>query len=237
MLCNSALIFSVSFTDSKSNKSFIEQSKKLDRLTSIFRPMPVDFDIKGKGHCGIEVLFNKKDNNEFKKIKSQYTDVNLNEVNHITFNIKRVKFPKRIKIIISGLENNSPVEISNITLRNGKYNLDDLDSFFAKSGQITIKNRTMIIYPENNIVNIEYKKTLNVKSSIKFDFKLFVIILILTFLLSYKLSDYVADFKSVKEKSRIEILFLTIFFIFLFIPMSNINQGDISKNENRTLAK
>ena len=62
------------------------------------------------------------------------------------------------------------------------------------------------------------------------------IILILSFLLFYKLFDYIADFKTIKHKSRIEIIFLVAFFVILFIPLSNISQEKTSNSENRTLA-
>ena len=208
-----------------------------NKLWLIFNPMPVDFDIKGQGQCNIEVLLNKKDNDKFDKIKTQSITLDLNKNNHASFNVKRARFPKRIKLVISGLESNSPIEISNITLRNGKYKLDDLKQFISSEESLIIKNNSLVISPEHGIINLEYKKTLKVRTAIKFDFKLFVIILVLTYLLAYKLSNYVADFKSVKEKSRIDIIFLTIFFIFLFIPMSHINQDEISKQENRRLAK
>ena len=71
----------------------------------------------------------------------------------------------------------------------------------------------------------------------KFEFEIFVIILILSYLLSFKLVDYLADFKTIKNQSRIDIIFLLIFFVILFIPMSKINQDEISKQENRTLTK
>ena len=203
----------------------------------VFKPMPVDFDIKSQGKCNIEVQLNKKDNDKFDKIKTQSITLDLNKNNHASFNVKRARFPKRIKLVISGLESNSPIEISNITLRNGKYNLDDLKQFYNSTGDLGIKNNSLIIYPDNNVINLEYKKTLNARTAIKFDFKLFVIIIILTYLLAYKLSNYIADFKTVKGKSRIEIIFLTIFFVFLFIPMSNINKDEISTQENRRLAQ
>ncbi len=208
-----------------------------NKLWLIFKPMPVDFDIKGKGQCNIEVQLNKKDNDKFNKIKTQNIILDLSKDTHASFNVKRSRFPKRIKFIITGLEDNSPIEISNVTLRNGKCNLDDLKQFSNSTGKLGIKNNSLIIYPDNNVINLEYKKTLNARTAIKFDFKVFVIILILTYLLAYKLSNYVADFKTIKGKSRIEIIFLTIFFVFLFIPMSNISQENISKQENRTLAQ
>ena len=114
-----------------------------NKLWLIFKPMPVDFDIKGKGRCNIEVQLNKKDNDKFDKIQSQSIILNLNKYTHANFNVKMAKFPKRIKLVITGLEDNSPVEISNITLRNGKYNLDDLKQFSNSTGNLGIKNNSI----------------------------------------------------------------------------------------------
>ena len=84
---------------------------------------------------------------------------------------------------------------------------------------------------------LTYNKPLNIRTSVKFDIKILLIIMILTFLLAYKLTDYAANFNTIQNESRIEIIFLAVFFIFLFIPMSHINQDEISINENRYLAK
>jgi len=83
-----------------------------------------------------------------------------------------------------------------------------------------------------------YKFWLIFKSahSAHFDFYPFVIILVLSYLGTLKLTDYLADFKDIKHQSRIEIVFLLVFFILLFIPMSHINQDVKSKKENRRLA-
>ena len=69
------------------------------------------------------------------------------------------------------------------------------------------------------------------------EYFLLITILVLSFLLFCKLADYLAEFKTLKYKSRIEIIFLTIFFIMLFIPMLHIDKSEISEQENRTLAK
>ena len=68
------------------------------------------------------------------------------------------------------------------------------------------------------------------KTSAHFEFEIFTIILVLSFLFFYKITDYIADFKTIREKSRIDIIFLTIFFVFLFIPMSHVNQDEKSVN-------
>ena len=72
---------------------------------------------------------------------------------------------------------------------------------------------------------------------IKFAADVFIILLILYFLIIYKLTDYIVDFKTVKKYSRLDIIFLVFFFIILFIPMSHINNDEISQTEKRNLAK
>lgn len=98
-----------------------------------------------------------------------------------------------------------------------------------------IKKRTIFAIFVTILVVFAAKKLWFVDNT--FNFEPFTIILVLTYLLAYKLSDYVANFNTIKEKSKTEIIFLCIFFIFLFIPMSHINQDEISKQEKRTLAK
>lgn len=66
---------------------------------------------------------------------------------------------------------------------------------------------------------------------------IFISIMILSFLLSYKITDYVADFKTIKNNSRIDIIFLLIFFVLLCIPASNMEKDKKSLIENRYLAK
>ena len=75
------------------------------------------------------------------------------------------------------------------------------------------------------------------KSHAHFEFYIFTIILICGYLLSLKITEYLADFKTLKNQSRIEIIFLTIFFGMLFIPMSHIDTRTVkSVSENRNLA-
>lgn len=70
-----------------------------------------------------------------------------------------------------------------------------------------------------------------------FDFMIFSIVLILVFLFVYKLTDYVSKFSTTQNKPIVDVIFLTIFFIFLLIPSLHINKDEISQKENRTLAK
>lgn len=63
------------------------------------------------------------------------------------------------------------------------------------------------------------------------------ILSILSFLFFYKINDYIANFKTLENNSRIDILFLLIFFIWLFIPMSHISNENNLKIEHRKSAE
>lgn len=56
-------------------------------------------------------------------------------------------------------------------------------------------------------------------------------------MVSLKTVTYLAYFKTIKNESRVEIIFLAVFFICLFIPMLHISNDKISKKENRNLAE
>lgn len=62
-------------------------------------------------------------------------------------------------------------------------------------------------------------------------------VIILAYLVGYKITDYVADFKTVKNHSRIDIIFLLIFCILLCIPASHISKAKKARGENRYLAQ
>ena len=70
-----------------------------------------------------------------------------------------------------------------------------------------------------------------------FNWYIFSSILIVAFLLSRKLVNYVAMFKVEKKYSRIDIALICFFFAVLFIPMLKIDNDEKSLQENRMLAK
>ena len=90
--------------------------------------------------------------------------------------------------------------------------------------------------PSYKTFSVSYGKTLSVRSSIKFEALIFIIIAILGYLLSYKVTSYLADFKVLKNYSRIDIIFLVICTLILFLPMSHISDAKKSDTENRNLA-
>ena len=201
----------------------------------LFNPISVSFGIYGQGKCNVQVLLNKKDNVDFKKIKSAEDSINLTDVSTVDLKVYRAKRPKRLRIILSDMNVTDNIVITNLKV--DKFLVSNLTDFDVKGAKILIEDKKLVVHPNNAVVMLTYKNPLNVKARIKLDYMIFVTILVLTYLFSYKLTNYVADFKTIQNKSRIDILFLTLFFIFLFIPMSHINDKEISEQENRTLAK
>lgn len=216
-----------------------------NKLWFVFKPLFVNFDFEGNGKYNVEVQLNKKDNNEFKKIKSANRDFVINDEERLNFEIKRAKYPKRIKFIFINEKNQTPFKISNVNIQNGKLkllsqtqaNINKIDDFEVKGANITIQNNKLNVYPKSNKVELTYKNKLNIQPLIKFEFELFVIITVISFLVLWKIVNYISNFKTIKQASRLDIIFLTLFFIILFIPMSHISKKDISTQENRTLTK
>lgn len=199
-------------------------------LWLISSPLVVDFDISAKSRGNTEVRLSHN-------VNKIYNNQDFSRINHLSYSIEKAKFHKKIKFYFSDLNNIFPITLRNITLRNGKAKLNNWKKFKLEGGKLEFKDNSLIIKPDYNFVVLTYNEPLNfIRTDFKFDFYIFVIIAVLSFLCMYKLTCYIADFKTIKNQSRIEIIFLAIFFVMLFIPMSKISQDDISRNENRRLA-
>ena len=95
----------------------------------IFKPMPVSFQVKGNGDYTFTVQLNKKDNNEFQKVKQCTIKKHLSGgYQKCECQIDRVRFPKRFRIVVN-TPKLSPVEIKDISLKNGKYKLSSVSTF------------------------------------------------------------------------------------------------------------
>lgn len=98
-----------------------------------------------------------------------------------------------------------------------------------------IKDNMLIIEANNNDPFITYKKILDLNAKLQIDWCLFIVLTIFPFLVFYKLFQYLSGYKNT-EFSRIDIVFLAVFFAMLFLPMLNISKSTASEQENRVLA-
>ena len=205
-------------------------------LWFVFKPIPVSFDIKGSGKCKINIQFNKKDNNDYFKIKNTEKDFAFNNNSHENFEIRKMIKPKRFRILISNLEPLNTFSLRNITLNNNVL-IDDFSKFSINGADFKIINNSLVISPKKERIEILYDKTLNITAPIQFEPELLLIIIILSFAVSFTLINYLKNINNQNNNSKIDIIFLTVFFIFLLIPISYINNEEISYAENRSLAK
>lgn len=99
--------------------------------------------------------------------------------------------------------------------------------------ELNLKNGDIVVF------EFEAKRYLNLYElwGNYIDWCVFIILLTVSFCVSYKLVRYLAQFKIHHNTSRIDIVFIAFFFLLLFIPMSNIDDGKVSDNENRVLAE
>ena len=88
-----------------------------------------------------------------------------------------------------------------------------------------------------DVVELDVKIKRHVFDWQSIDKLMFLSVLILTFFFCYRLVQYVAKFKIVENNSRIDIVFLIVFLVLLFIPASHISSAEKSFLERRTLAK
>ena len=86
---------------------------------------------------------------------------------------------------------------------------------------------------------IIYKTPVNIeaKRQVRLDYYILFIIAVISLLAGHKIVKYLAQFKFKESSSRIDIVFVTVFFVLLFIPMLKISGADKSEKENRMLAK
>ena len=192
---------------------------------------------KSKTNISVEVADNLYFKDRKKDSKRIYLEANKPSL--YEYNIQDIKVIRHARILLSALNPNDIYELSILYLgKKNKYKLDDLNAYSSYDADILIEDGKIKIKPRSSSCMIVYEKELNgIKPQVDFDFYIFTIILILSYLVSLKLVDYLADFKNLKNYSRIEIVFLTVFFLLLFIPMSHIDDSEKSKTENRFLAK
>lgn len=198
------------------------------------KPIDMSFKINGDNIQQVEARLYKYANENSEKFYYHRTDVNVKK--HVKFSFKKPYSPKRLKLLISLNSLEGGGALYELNLKRNKIKLNDFENFSAKGATLKVKDNKLYFSPTDKNVLISYNKKLKLNASTKFDFLVLLIIAIITYLFAYKITSYLADFKINKDKSRIDIIFLAIFFLILFIPMMRISNAKTSKSENRTLA-
>ena len=99
------------------------------------------------------------------------------------------------------------------------------------------ENRFPIKKGETFSIEFEAKRHIPLNLVYGIEPLLFISCLAISFLLSRMVVYWLSQFKIREHHSRVDIVFLSVFFALLMIPMSHINQDEKSDRENRMLAK
>ena len=134
---------------------------------------------------------------------------------------------------------NNSITLSNITLSGKKQNsINNFEDFKYTDILNKHSNKDDLTFTTSSkdsaAITIKFPKTIKGQNNI--DVYIFTILATIYFFISYKLVKYLATFKLEGHYSRIDIVFLSLFFTAIFIPMWNISDQETSQNENRTLA-
>ena len=206
-------------------------------LWLIEQPITLSFDISGKGSLELDVLYAKRAEVGVPQMNRISQVIKLtDEVKNITMSlpIKRIE-----KLRFNFRKGTASVQISNIVLKGRKnLHLGDMTYIEAKElNNLKAFENGMTFTLSSKPASMSFKQNIKLKKATEFDFEVFIILLTLSFLLTYKAVQYVSLFKIRDNHSRIDIVFVVCFFIVLFIPMLNITEDAFSIKENRMLTK
>lgn len=155
---------------------------------------------------------------------------------HVSIEIP-AKFISKFRLVIPSRENK--IKISPLTLE-GKHkvvtDLNDYQYFYYESKEDK-DGFIEITSGKGPVPYLLYKGNINLEAKTVIDWHLFIILATFYFFIIYKVVKYLAKFKIEKNYSRIDIVFLSVFFALLFAPMLKISDAEKSIQENRMLAK
>lgn len=206
-------------------------------LWLVEQPITLNFDISGKGSVELDVLYTKRAAIPDAQMHHAPKVIELtDEAKNITMSLplKRIE-----KLRFNFGQSAATVQMSNIVLKGRKpVRFDDMASIEANElDDFKADENGMAFTLAGKPAWLSFKQKMKVSCTHHFDFEVFIILLTLSFLLTYKAVQYVSLFKIRDNHSRIDIVFVVCFFVFLFIPMLVINEDTFSKTENRMLAK
>lgn len=146
----------------------------------------------------------------------------------LRFRLDLGQFPKEVTLSDLKVSGDKTVSMGNLS----DFTLHEIDSSKQDGRYFRLTSNQ----PDPYII---YKSPLNLQAKwqVRIDYYIFFVILVIGLLAAHKIVQYLAQFKFKEKTSRIDIVFVTVFFVLLFIPMMKISDAAKSEKENRMLAK
>lgn len=195
----------------------------------------VSFRSDSSKDINYQVFYASKKHEKFTEVNSVKVKVNAGVQQKV-----KIALPVRkiVKFRLDIGNNPGKVTISNLKIKGRtKINLVNDDFLFKNIDTHKVAENKIVITSDKKDPYIIYKEKLKIKGKKYIDFYIFIILATFFFLLSYKTVNYLGKFKIIENNSRIDIVFVVVFAILLFVPMSNISDAEKSTQENRVLAK
>lgn len=113
--------------------------------------------------------------------------------------------------------------------------LENYDNFFVQDEPLKINaENALIINPKPTGSILIFNELLKGRHTPNLYF--FLILSVVYFLALYKIISYLGKLKLQNKDSSVDIIFLSVFFLLIFLPMSHISTAEKSDEENRNLA-
>ncbi|MBP5343788.1 MAG: hypothetical protein J6Y85_01765 [Alphaproteobacteria bacterium] len=189
-------------------------------------------DIITKKNVEIQVFYTENDIEHFNENQSIKKNIKSG-LNHLkmTLPIQHVS-----KFRFDFGTNPGEVILSNPTILGSKDKVLNLKKLkFNQIGTYEISANAIKLISNQNDPFIVFDQILDINPKGNIDWCIFLILLCTYWFIFSKGIAYLTKFKIFEKNSRIDIVFLTVFFVILFIPMLNISDAEKSEQENRML--
>lgn len=162
------------------------------------------------------------------KAGKQQVNILIPSVKVLRFRLDLGQFPQEITLSDLKVSGDKTVAMDNLS----DFILHQIDSSKQDGKFFQLSSNQ----PDPYII---YKSPVNLQAKwqVRIDYYIFFIIFVISMLAAHKIVQYLAQFKFKEKTSRIDIVFVTVFFVLLFIPMMKISDAEKSDQENRMLAK
>lgn len=194
----------------------------------LHEPIMLNFAAEGNGKAELKVSFVKKIDAAFNTYDVTETVINpfWRQKNKIELRTRRIS-----KLLFEFKNVSGDLRLDDIYFAGEK--ISGLTAADIVEGQKYFKDGKIIISGHSKASLLINKK---IVAPMVVDIKILIVIAALSFLLSYKLIQYLARFKIYEHHSRIDIVFLCFVVLLLFFPMSEVEKAKILPHENRGFA-
>ncbi len=187
-----------------------------------------------KNEIKFRIYYKDEEDSVFEKEKSIFQTIKPSESKGVSVSIPTGRI-YGLKFEFSDIIN--MIFINKISLEgDDKLDTDDFTEINSNAKGFIVEKSKLSTVASNNKAEFVVFDNFKFLAHSEFNYRIFVILLSVFFLFFWKLIHYLARLKILENHSRLDIIFVCIFFLLLLIPVLKINDSEKSLSENRMLA-